>query len=229
MEIKTELYDSAYSKMQRLYESIFDDKGNLKPQFNLTDGEVEAFRNNSNNMENSNHLRLQSLFDFIIYNRCNIILKEIKEIAIQIERMHYYRFYYKGENMPVFYNGYVTNFNKGENIYYEIYTGGQSITLNLFNLDGGIDVFNIAFETRNNKIPQMQGNITILKEKRIVGSGKLQTTQYGSRTSYDINQIYSQEIINILLTAKEKLSRVLNNLINEYGPEVEKLAINKKR
>lgn len=145
------------------------------------------------------------------------MLKKIRKICAQIENLYYYHYYYQGEGRPTFYPMYISDSDHSENIHYEISHGGGAVSLNLKDLDGGMCDCQIEFKSRYNQFPEFEGKVTIRKDKRKVEEGTMCYTKYGSEVSYDIIQINSQEAMNALLVAEERLLRVLNNVKTEFN------------
>lgn len=217
MDKNTELYNSAFAKIQKLYSAFFDNDGNLKPEFYLNDEEIEALHTYSNNLGAESKHQLENISAGITYIKCSIMLKKIREICAQIEDLYYYHYYYQGEGKPTFYPMYISDRDHSENIYYEISHGGDAVSLNLKDLDGGIYDCQIEFKSKYNQFPEFEGNVTIRKDKREEEEGTMRYTKFGSEVSYDIIQISSQEAMNALLVAEERLLRVLNNVKTEFN------------
>ena len=211
---RKELYDSAYSKIKKLYEAIFDENGDLKPDFYLTDEEIEAFRNHSDNSEKQ---QLETLFGGIIYNKYTFkseqpIIKRLVELSHQIDSLSK-----RGNDDNNVYtrqahnwDGNVLFYTTGHNPNGEYY----SVKIGLYNLEGTSEYeINLQQEYRTAKT---SGKINIVRERRKVPATPWSFSIQDSKAeSYDINQISSKEYMNVLLVAEKELSQILDNLTIE--------------
>jgi len=227
---KMELYNSAYNKIQKIYELIFDENGNLKPEFYLTDEEIQAFRSYSNNSENDKKHQLETLLGGIIYDqytfKCESLIKRLFELSRQIDLLTRR----KDEPNNVYarqahnWNGNVlfstTGHNPGDKYY--------SIKIGLYNLKG-VSEFDINLQQEYNT-SKISGKIKIVREKRKVAFTDVQfhIQDFGVE-SYDINQIFSKECIDVLLVAEKELSEIVSNLLKEKDSYENKLTGFRKR
>lgn len=219
---KNELYNSAYSKMQKLYELIFDDSGDLKPEFYLTDEEIEAFRSHSDNSENYKKQQLETLFGGIIYNKYTFkyepipIIKRLVELSHQIDSLSKRKYDHNNvyARQALNWDGNVlfsTTGHSPDDKYY-------SVKIGLYNLEGASEYdINLQQEYATSKI---SGKINIVREKRKVAFTNVQfhIQDFGVE-SHDIRQLSSKEsakeCIDVLLIAEKELSQILNNLTME--------------
>lgn len=211
-----ELYDSAYSKIQKLYRLIFDDNGDLKPEFYLTNEEIEAFRNHFDNSEDGIKHQLETLFGGIIYNKytfkCEpIIIKNIFELSRQINLLLKKKNYSSNHNQIYARQAY----NWNGNILFSTDSDCHFVKISLYNLEGTYE-YNINLE-RDSNSSKIKGEIKIIRERRRVGSSSYYK-DYGVE-SYDIRQISSKEsskeTMDVLLITENELSKILNNLTKE--------------
>ena len=228
---KNELFDSAYRKIKKLYESIFDENGDLKPDFYLTDEEIEAFRSHSDSSESEKKQQLETLFGGIIYNKYTFksespIIKRLFELSHQIDLLS------KRENDPnnVYarqahnWDGNVLFATTGHSPYDKYY----SVKIGLYNLEGANEYdINLQQEYKTSKI---SGKINIVREKRKVAFTDVQFhIQNFGVESYDINQTFSKECIDVLLVAEKELSEIVSNLLKEKDSYENKLTGFRKR
>lgn len=213
---KKELYDSAYGKINKLYELIFDDNGYLKSEFNLTDEEIEAFRGYSDNLDDGKKRKLEILFGGIIYNKytfkSELTVKNIFELGRQIDLISRRKDDLSNVYARQAYNwdGNVLFATTGHLPYDKYY----SVKIGLYNLEGASEYeINLQQERETSMI---SGKINIVREKRRVASSNVQFYIWDSGIeSYDINQILSKECIDVLLVAEKELSQILSNLLQE--------------
>lgn len=206
------LHDSAYDKVQKLYNTIFDSDGNMKSEYILSYSEVQELASKSIDEQIDSFILYKELVNFTVNNKCNILLEQISIIASEIERINFYKYHYKGDNTPIFYDGFTRLMDNNEKIYYEILMGGSSVFLKLYNLDDSIEECRIYFKKGFNNNQEIK-YLSFLKNKELI--------ELRPEESSNMNVLYSKEIINTLLLGKERLSNVLNRLRQEYGSNIE--------
>ncbi len=218
---RKELYESAYGKLQRLYCAIFDENGDLKPEFYLKDEEIEAFRSYSGNLDDESREQFETLFGGIIYNKysfkCSSAIKNIYEMSCQIMSIWKTNKYLAWRD-PIYTrsaSGWDGNMMLSIVRDEEIVTPKVSdfIKIGLYNL-GGTYEYDINIDVRKTADgPEFDGEIKIVREKKKVTglNGSSYYEDYGVE-SYGISQIYSKECETVLLAAENELSVLLNDL-----------------
>lgn len=224
------LYNSAIAKMQSLYKTIFDEKGNLKPEFNLTDDEIKAFHNYSDDLKSKRDRQLEDLFSNIVYNKytyiCGAIISNICEICREIEPLWWKQFF---QHQSV--EGFTVPSGYDDNMSYEIIKDHgpnieHHIKISLSNLDGKYDCKITLSQPKNTLKPN--GEIIFQKIKEVEDHSPIYS-RYDSVVTYDLNQIYSHEIVDVLLIAKEKMKKVLDDIKKQLSQEQDEQSFNKSK
>ena len=221
---KKELYNSATNKLENIYRLIFDENGNLKPEFNLTDEEIEAFSTLTDNSDNHRKVLFETLFGGIIYNKytfmCEPIIQSVFNLGYQIYLLckkknstynpnQIYTCQAHNWNGNILFSGHGNPKPDSELM--------ESIKIGLYNLNGTYS-YEIDL-SKDNDSSNLNGRLTIVRDK--VKSDSTFYQDCGIET-YNLNQISSKEVADVVVVAKHELSQLLNNLTIEINKQEEK-------
>jgi hypothetical protein len=226
----SELYNSAIEKMQSLYKTVFDEKGNLKPEFKLTDDEIKAFHNYPDDLKSKSDRQLEDLFSNIVYNKytyiCGTIISNIYEICRELVPLWWKQFY---QHYGVAGFAYPTGHD--DNMSYEImkdYGPNEDYHIKIFlsNLDGKYDCIITLLQPKNTLKPK--GEIIFQRISTVEDHSPFRF-KYDSVVTYDLNQIYSHEIVDVLFIIKEKMGKVLDDIKKQLSQDQDEQFFNKSK
>lgn len=203
-----DLYKSATDKLQKLHDVIFDSNGNIKPEFDLTDEEVLAFQNYSNENGLDKKRYFEMLFGGIIYNRVSYnledTLREIYDMCYKLYKLCIVR--YDAYNPNYIYAKSANGWNG--NVLFSVDCNFNFIRISLFNFNDKYEHVINLFEDIN--ISKIIGSIDIIGENRRIGnSHKFENLDM---ESFDLRKNPNSAVIEILSACKNELSVMLNDL-----------------
>ena len=233
---KKEQYNSAMNKLQKLFDTLYDEKGNLKPEFNLTDEEIEEFRNSTDDTDNERKRIFETLFGGIIYNKYTFMYEPMVEKICDLSK----KIYMLSRKRKPSYNPNQTyacqahnwngNFlfqgNGDEKYGYRLM---KSAKICLYNLNG---TYSYEIElSKDENTSKMTGKITIIRDRvRKTTSWDVPSTyqDYGVE-KHNLNEISSQEIADVIVITENELEQVLNSLVFEANDQSERTTGIRKR
>lgn len=209
MEKEDFLCKEPLNKLQKLYNTIFDKSGYLKPEFYFTDEEIQALLHESNGINSNEYSKLKFLFYNIVCNKytyqCQEIIDRIYKICHEIHKCH------------EIINNYIDNpcFEElnveFETIGYRLSLPTKTISLNLSIPNKGITECHVKCFINDSSPIQFQGNITIKKNAKVDNLGETEKEiEQEEKISYDLVQVNNKEIIDILLIAEQRMQKILN-------------------
>lgn len=209
-----DLYKSATDKLQKLHDLIYDENGNIRPEFSLTDEELKAFRNHSDESGIDKKKYFENLFGGIIYNKYSydseVILRNIYNICYKIYQLCYASF--DPYNPNYVYTKSASGWNG--NVLFTCDRFFKNVKVSLFNLDGKYEhVINL---TDDKKISKIIGSINVVGDKRKINSldGNVHFKDYDVE-NYDLREHLPEDIMETLLSYESELSSMLNQLTSE--------------
>lgn len=225
---RKELYNSATNKLQKIYGLIFDENGNMKPEFNLTDEEIEAFRSLPGDSDSQRKALFETLFGGIIYNKytfmCEPVIQSIFDLSYQIYLLCKKK--NSAYNSNQIYTCQAHNWNG--NILFSGYGDPKpesqlmkSIKIGLYNLN---DTYSYEIDLfKDDSSSRVKGKLTIIRDKlkKVSLTGSPFYQDCGVET-HNLNEISSKETTDILVIAENELSQILNNLTLEANKQDEK-------
>lgn len=218
---KKELYETALGKLQSMYETIFDNNGNLRPEFNLTDEEIEAFRTFKDEDTKQKKKAFETLFSGIIYNKYTLqyegLVERLYELSEQI--------YSQSSSKNPSYNPnqiYACHANNWDGNF--LFSGNgdpkydfrwmKNAKIGLYNLNGTYS-YEIDL-AKDEKTSQVKGKLTIVRERvrKTSWSEPPVYEDHGVET-HSLNEISSEEVADVIAITENELSQILNSLTDD--------------
>ena len=225
---KKELFNSATAKLQKMYELLFDENGNLKSEFNLTDEEIEVFRNSTDDIDTQRKTIFETLFGGIIYNKYTFmyehLLEKMYESCEQIFLLSRKKNSSYNQNQTYTCQAHNWNGNflfSGNGDPSCDYKYMQSTKIGLYNLNG---TYSYEIElSKNEKTSKINGKLIIIRDRvRKTTSWDVPPTyqDYGVEI-HSLNEIASKEVADVIVIAENELSQILNSLTIETNKQLE--------
>lgn len=225
---KKELYNSAINKLQKMYELLFDENGNLRPEINLTDDEIKAFRNSAGDINNQGKVLFETLFGGIIYNKYTFkyekLIKKIFELSEQIFLLNRKKNSSYNQNQIYTcqahdWNGsFLFSGNGNPEFSYECM---ESVKIGLYNLNGTYS-YEIDL-SKDNETSKVVGKLTIIRDRvrKSISWNVPSTYQDYGVEEHNLNEIASKEVADVIVITENELSQILNSLIIEVNRQPE--------
>ena len=201
-----DLYKSATDKLQKLHDLIYDENGNIRPEFSLTDEELKAFRDYSD--ESGKKEQFEVLFGGIIYDKGSHNSEAVLENIYDMSSKIYELCVNNHESWSPNYVYTKSASNWDGNVLFSADRNFKSIKISLYNLNDKFEhVISLSKDPGYKKIV---GFVNIFADRRIENS-TLYSKNYGAEY-YDLRE---QGVMDILLACESELVSMLSQLTQE--------------